>query len=70
MGLPNGSVVKNLPAVQKTQETWVPSLLERVSGGLKWQPIPVFLPGKNPIDKGAWWPTVYRVPKSQTRLSD
>ena len=26
MGIPGGSAVKNLPAVQETQETWVPSL--------------------------------------------
>ena len=25
-GFPSGSVVKNLPAMQETQETWVPSL--------------------------------------------
>ena len=25
-GLPNGSVVKNLPAIQEPQETWVRSL--------------------------------------------
>ena len=26
MGFPGGSVVKNLPAMQETQETWVQSL--------------------------------------------
>ena len=26
MGLPGGSIVKNLPAMQELQETWVPSL--------------------------------------------
>ena len=26
VGFPSGSVVKHLPAVQETQETWVPSL--------------------------------------------
>ena len=25
---------------------------------------------ENPMDRGAWWATVYRVTKSQTRLSD
>ena len=25
---------------------------------------------ENPMDGGAWWPTVHRVAKSQTRLSD
>ena len=34
----------------------------------KWQPIPVFLPGEF-HDRGAWWATVHRVAKSQTRLN-
>ena len=25
---------------------------------------------ENPMDRGAWWATVHRVTKSQTRLSD
>ena len=25
---------------------------------------------ENPIDRGAWWPTVHGVAKSRTRLSD
>ena len=33
-----------------------------------WQPAPVFLP-KSPIDRGAWWPTVHGVTKSQTQLN-
>ena len=36
----------------------------------KWQPTPVFLPEKNPMDRGAWWATVHRVTKSWTRLGD
>ena len=34
----------------------------------KWQPTPVFLPGENPRDGGAWWATVYGVAQSRTRL--
>ena len=34
----------------------------------KWQPTLVFLL-ENPIDRGAWWATVYGVAKSQTLLS-
>ena len=34
----------------------------------KWQPAPVFLP-ENSMDRGAWWATVHRVPKSQPQLS-
>ena len=33
----------------------------------KWQPIPVFLPGKS-MDKGAWWTTVHGAEKNQTWL--
>ena len=36
---------------------------------MKWQPTPVFLPGK-PMARGAWWATVHGVAKSLTRLSD
>ena len=32
-----------------------------------WQSSPVFLPG-NPMDRGARWPIVYRIAKSQTLL--
>ena len=35
----------------------------------KWQPTPVFLPGK-PMDRGAWRATVRGVSKSRTRLSN
>ena len=45
-GFPDDSVVESPPAVQKTQEAWVLTMLERFSGGVKWQPIPVFLPRK------------------------
>jgi len=31
-----------------------------------WQPTPVFLPGESPLDRGAWWATVYKVKKSWT----
>ena len=36
-------LVKNLPAVQ---ETWVQSLVGKIPWRRKWQPTPVFLPGK------------------------
>ena len=33
----------------------------------KWQPTPVFLPGKlNSMDRGAWQATVHGLAKSQT----
>ena len=36
--------------------------------GRKWQPSPVFLPGKF-LDRGAWWATIHGVPNSRTQLS-
>ena len=35
----------------------------------KWQRTSVFLPGKSHGQRGAWWATVHRVTKNQTRLS-
>ena len=31
----------------------------------KWQPTPVFLPGWNSMDRGAWWATVHGVAESE-----
>ena len=61
MGFYNGSVVKNLPAMQETQDMQVQSpgqedpLEEEMathSSVLAW---------KNPMDKVAWWATVHWV---------
>ena len=66
-GFPGGSVVKNLPAIQEIQVQslgWEDPLEEETathSSILAW---------KNPMDRGAWWATVYGVAKSQTQLSD
>ena len=38
-----GSVVKNLPAMQETQEMWVQPLGQEDPWRRKWQPTPVFL---------------------------
>ena len=63
--------VKNLPAVQETQE--IPGWGRfpgwgRSPGGGKWQPTPVSLL-KNPMDRGAQQATVPKVAKSRTGLS-
>ena len=42
-----GAVVKNLPAVQETQEPWVRSLGWEDPLEKEKQPTPVFLPGKS-----------------------
>ena len=44
MGFLGGSVVKNLPAMQKTQ---VQSRVKKTLWRRKWQPTPTFLPGKS-----------------------
>ena len=57
-----GQLVNNLPAMQ---ETWVQSL--------SWEDSPGEENGypfqysylENPVDRGAWWPTVYGVTKSR-----
>ena len=56
MGFPSGSVVKNLPAMQETQETQVQSLGQE-------QPLEEGMAThsclENPMDGGAWWATVH-----------
>ena len=67
-GFPGGSAVKNPPSVQEPQETQFRSLdqkdpLEEENGNpLQYSCL------ENPMDRGAWWATVHRVAKSQTRL--
>ena len=43
LGFPGSSLVKNWPAMQ---ETWVP-WVRKSPWRRKWQPTPVFLPGKS-----------------------
>ena len=63
-------MVKNLPAMQRTQETQVQSLgwedpLEKGNGNpLQYSCL------ENSIDRGAWQAIVLGVVKSQTQLSD
>ena len=47
MGFPSGSVVKYLPPVQETQDTWIAWLFRKIPWRRKQQPTPVFLPGKS-----------------------
>ena len=55
MGFPGGSVVKNLP-INVGDLGWIP-------GEGNGNPLHYSCLG-NPIDRGAWWATVYRVTKS------
>ena len=63
--------VKNLPAMQETQEIDTGSIpgLGRSPEGGNGSPLECSCL-ENPTDRGAWWATVQRVPESQTQLSD
>ena len=66
LGVPRGSAVRNLPAMQ---ETWVPSLGQgRYPRGGNGNPFQ-YSCQENPTDRGAWRATVRGVPKSWTPLS-
>ena len=47
VGVPSGSTIKNPPAVQKMQETWVQSLGREDALERAWESAPVFLPGES-----------------------
>ena len=67
MGFPGGSVVKNLPANAGDAGLSLGSV--RSSGAENRNPLqyPCL---ENPMDRGAWWATVFGVAKIQTQLSD
>ena len=67
VGFPCGSVVKNPPA--KTGDAGSTPGLGGSPGEGNGNPLQYSCLG-NPKDRGAWWATVHRVTKSQTRLSD
>ena len=46
-GFPSGTVVKNLPANQESQEMWVQSLGQEDPLEEAWKPTAVLLPGKS-----------------------
>ena len=60
-GFPGGSVVKNPPANAGNERGFIP-WVRKTPWRRKWQPTPVFLPGK-PMDRGAWRATVRGVPE-------
>ena len=64
-----GSVVKNLPALQETQETLVQSLDQEDPLEKKMVTHSSIPSCEIPWTKGAWWATVQRITKSQTQLS-
>ena len=61
-----GWLVKNLPKVQETQETWVQSLDQEDPLEKELANHSSILAKKHPMDRGASWATVHGVVKSQT----
>ena len=70
MGFPGGSVVKNPPTDVKDagNADSIPGS-GRSPGEGNGNQLQYFCL-ENPMDRGAWWTTVYGVAKSQTQLSD
>ena len=68
-GFPDGSVVKNLPAMQESCR-WHRSIprLGRSPGAGNGNPLQ-YSCLENPMDRGAWWATVHGVTESQMWLS-
>ena len=62
-----GSTVKNLPAVQETQETPVGSRAGKIPWRSAWRPTLVFLPGES-HGQGSLRATFHRVAQSWTAL--
>ena len=63
-------VAQRLKCLTAMRETQVQSLCREDSPGEgNGNPFQCSCLG-NPMDRGAWWPTVHRVAKSWTRLSD
>ena len=68
LGFPGGSMVKNPPAMQETQETWVRSLGQEDSLEEGMATHSSTVAWKNPMGRGAWWATVHGVAKTWTLL--
>ena len=67
-GFPGGAVVKNLPArAGNAGDAGSVPGLGRSPGGGHGNPLQ-YSCLENPMDIGAWWATVHRVAKKQTRL--
>ena len=70
LSFPSGLVVKNPPASQEPQETWILSMVwedpleENMTTHFS------IFAWRIPVDRGAWWAAVHGVTKSQTRLSN
>ena len=67
MGFLGDSTVKNMPAMQETQETGSIPGSGRSPGGGHGNPVQ-YSCLETPMDRGAWRATVHGVAQSQTRL--
>ena len=67
-GFTGGSVVKNPPAMQETRVRFLAGE-DPLEEGMATHS-PVFLPGKNPTDRGAWRAAVRRAAKGRTGPCD
>ena len=67
--VPSGSGVRNPPAMQETQETWIQSLgvEDPLEEGMATHSSSCL---GNPMDRGAWRSTVHRVAQSCTQWSN
>ena len=65
LGLPCGSAVKNQPAMQEPQDTWVRSLNREDPLEDRMATHSSILAWKIPMDRGVWWATVHGVTQSQ-----
>ena len=67
VGFPGGSVVKSLPA--NAGDAGLSLGAVRPPGGGNGNPLQ-YSCLENPMDRGAWWATVFGVAKIQTQVSD
>ena len=70
-GFPGGSVVQNLPtSAGNSGDTGLIPGSGRSPGGGNENPLQYSCQEKNPMDRGAWWATVYGAAKTQICLSN
>ena len=66
LGFPSGSVSKESTCnTGDTGDMVFDGWVRKIPWGRRWQPTPVFLPGKS-MDKGAWLATIHGVAKNRT----
>ena len=69
LGFPGGSAVKNLPARQENQESWIQSLSREDPLEEEMATHSSILAWRIPMDRGAWRATVHGIAKSGTQLN-